>query len=136
MGIELYWDNDERTVMLCEIAGHWTWDELFDTLRKIKQVTDKAEYEIAAILDLTGGASIPGGSLFTPTAFEKAKQMLKMGEGGTGQIVVVGANGMIRAAYHAIYGLSPRILSNIRFADSADQARRLLGRHYQQQAVL
>ena len=37
MGIELYWDNDEQTVMLCEVDRSWTWDEMDAVLDKVKK---------------------------------------------------------------------------------------------------
>lgn len=126
MAIELYWDNDEQTVMLCEFEGRWNWDEMFVTLDKIKKITDKAEREISAIVDVRGGMNMPGGSLLTAANFEHAKKMLKMGEHGTGPIVVVGANNMIRMAYEAVAGINKRATSNVFFADSVKQARAIL----------
>lgn len=126
MGIELYWDNDERTVMLCEITGSWTWDEMYQTLEKIKKVTDAADYEIGAILDVSQGISVPGGTIFTPTALEHAKRMLKMGEGGTGPVVIVGANPMIRTIYQTFHNLDRKALGNVRFAATVDEARAML----------
>lgn len=126
MAIELYWDNDERTVMLCEFERHWTWDEMYATLNKIKQVTDRADREIAAIIDVSQGVSLPGGSIFTPTAYAHAKKMLQMGEGGTGPIVVVGASPLIKTIYGTFRGLDKNGLNNVNFAHSLDEARALL----------
>ena len=81
MGIELYWDNDEQTVMLCEVDRSWTWEEMDAVLDKVKKVTDRSEYTIGAILDLRQGVHFPGGTIFTPTALSHARKMLKMGEG-------------------------------------------------------
>jgi len=132
MAIELYWDNDERTVMLCEIRGDWTWEQMYDTLDKIKKVTDKVTTPVAAIIDISDGVSIPGGSFLTSAAFEHAKNMLKMGESGTGPMVIVGAGSVIKTAYKMFTGMAQgKALSNIAFTDTADQARAQLARFYQ-----
>ena len=126
MAIELYWDNDAQTVMLCEFDRNWTWDEMYSTLNKIKNITDNAEQIIAAIIDLRKGVSLPGGSIFSPTTFEHAKKMIKMGEGGSGPVVVVGANPLIRTVYTTFRSLDKNGLSNVSFSDSVGEARTLL----------
>lgn len=131
MAIELYWDNDERTVMLCEIRGNWTWEQMYDTLGKIKKVTEKAPAVVAAIIDISDGASVPGGSFLTPAAFDHAKNMLKMGESGTGPMVIVGASPVIKTAYKMFTGMAQgKALSKIAFADNVTQARAHLISHY------
>lgn len=126
MASELYWDNDEKTVMLCEISDPWTWTQLFSTLEKIKSVTDRATHTIGAILDLTAGANIPGGSIFNPTVFGYAKKMFQMGEGGTGPIVVVGASPMIRTVYNAALTIDREKLAHFAFAKTLDEGRAIM----------
>ncbi len=126
MAIELFWDNDEKTVMLCEIKNPWTWNQLFSTLEKIKQVTDRSTHTIGAILDLTDGASVPGGSIFNPTTLGYAKKMFQMGEGGTGPIVVVGASPMIRTVYNAALTIDREKLSHFTFAKALDEGREII----------
>ncbi len=126
MPIELYWDNDEQTVMLCEIRDPWTWDDLFATLEKMKKVTDRASYTIGAILDVTGGVKLPGGSLFSPATRDNALKMIKMGEGGSGPVVVVGASPMIKAIHTAALTLDRHAASHFRFVKTMDEARNLM----------
>lgn len=126
MPIELYWDNDERSVMLIEVSGAWTWDEMYHVLETIKAVTDRSERVIAAILDLSAGVQFPGGSVFSLAGLGHARRVLKMGEDGTGPIVIAGAGPFIRRVYDAFYPLDRRVLGNIHFAPSVDTARRLL----------
>jgi hypothetical protein len=133
MPIELYWDNDERTVMLIEVEGGYSWDDLYDVLRKIKKVTDNAPYTIGAILDVTRGATIPGGKLFTQTTLDHARNMLKMGEGGTGPVVIVGANSFIRLVFSTFYNLDRKALGNVQFAATPDEARAILAEKLSQQ---
>lgn len=123
MGIELFWDNDEQTVLLCEFHNRWTWDEMFDTLNTIKKITDNVDYEIGAIVDVRSAVSFPGGSFMTIDNFDKAKRLLKMGEDGTGPIVFVGANTVIKTIYNTMASLNPSAASSIYFADTLKQAR-------------
>ncbi len=126
MNIDLFWDDDQQTILLCEVRKGWTWDDLMRTMRTIKKITDAADYEIAAIVDLHDGMSVPGGSPFSGTALENAKQILNMGKDGTGPIVIVGAGGVVRSAYNFFLSINPKALSNIHFADTQEQARQFI----------
>lgn len=133
MSIELYWDNDDQTVMLCEFPRKWTWDDMYAMLTKVKRVTDRSEREIGAILDVRQGVSIPGG-IFTPSTYEHAKQMLKMGEGGSGPVVVVGASPLIKTVANAVRTIDQQAVSNVSFVDTLDEARAILmqrNHHYE-----
>lgn len=130
MGIELYWDNDEQTIMLCEFGARWTWEEMFSTLDTIKKVTEKRSEVIGAIIDLSQGIHIPGGSLFSVEAREKGLKMLRMSEGGKGPMVIVGGGGFFKTLMGAFQMISTdRNLSNdIYFADTVEQARSIMAR--------
>ncbi|MBK8022875.1 MAG: hypothetical protein IPK19_15950 [Chloroflexi bacterium] len=138
MGIELYWDNDDRTILLVEVRGEFTWDEMYETLGKIKKVTDRSPVEIGAILDMGADVRFPGGSVFNPTGLQHAKNMLSMSKDGTGPMVVVGVNGLIRKVYDWFTAMDSRAFANVKFADSLAQAQRLMehrGFSYRQRAA-
>lgn len=126
MAIELYWDNDEQTVMLLEFEGQWTWDDLFETLAKAKKVSDKADYEIGAIVNVTGGVRFPGGTLLNVQSFENAKKLLSMSGGSTGPVVIAGTNPMMRTAFETMARISPQATGSIHFSPSLDAARAYL----------
>jgi hypothetical protein len=135
MGIELYWDNDEQTVMLCEVDGPWTWDELYDTVLKIKKVTDRTDHEVGAILDVSRGLFMSPGAIFSASGWENMKRILALGDDkGTGPLVIVGANSVIRRMYDTIKNFDPHKFRNVQFADTADQARALLAQRMMQPA--
>jgi hypothetical protein len=126
MGIELFWDNDEQTVLLCEFDGKWTWDDMHRTVKTIKKITDETDREIAAIVDVRQGVSAPGGSFFTPQGLDNAKELLKSADKGTGPIVIVGVNPIFKSLYEAASKMNPRATANIHFADTMKQARQWL----------
>lgn len=128
MSIDLYWDNDEQTVLLCEFHPGWTWDEMYKILDAVKKITDNATYEIAAIIDIQAGVGIPGGSLFNRETLNHAKKMLQMGEGGTGPVVVVGANPLIRMAYEALKRIDKNVGSSVYLVKTLDEAHEILSR--------
>ncbi len=124
MGIQLEWDYEAQRTLICAFEREWTWDDLYATTDKVKAITDNAPQTIAAILDMSGGITIPGGNFFSPTALENAKRLLTLGEGGTGPVVIVGATGLIKMVYEAFKGMDRRAsAANITFVDTLEDAR-------------
>lgn len=126
MPLELYWDDDARTTLLLEVRGAWTWDELMQTMHRIKQITDQADREIAAILDLSDGLRLPGGTWLSREALDTARKLLMLGQGGTGQVVIVGVSPAIRAIYNTLLTMDRRLLGGVTFAATTDEARAIL----------
>lgn len=128
MGIELYWDDDDQTIMVCEFDQQWTWEELFATLRDVQKVCAREQREIGAILDLRR-AEVPGGLLMSSTNMENARRMLEMGANGTGPIVVVGVSPLIQSTYDMMQTMNgdSRATENISFAPTMKRARAILG---------
>ncbi len=129
MSIQINWDDEVETILRLEFGHNWTWDDLYGVANQIKAITDKADYEVAAIINLSGGATIPGGNFFSPTSLQNARQLLTLGEGGTGPIVIVGANQLIKMVYETFKGLDKRAAqADITFADTLEAARAHLSR--------
>ncbi|MBL8162849.1 MAG: hypothetical protein JNJ61_12750 [Anaerolineae bacterium] len=126
MAIELYWDNDAQTTLLLEFNGRWTWEELHRTLAAIKKITDAVDYEIAALVDVSRGLHILPGDLFSAEGLHNARLLMTLGHDGTGPLVIVGANPLIKTVYDVLHKLDPSALGNVRFAKTLEEARLLL----------
>jgi len=126
MAIDLYWDDDAQTIMLCEFEKGWSWNDLFETFDTIKKVTDKRDYPIGAIIDVRNGISLPTGSIFSPEARANAKKMIDMGGASKGPIAIVGKSGLLKPFATAFGMLDKTALDDVYFADSMDEARRIL----------
>jgi hypothetical protein len=132
MSVDLYWDNDEQTIVLCEFSKGWTWEALFGALNKIKSLTQDRTDTVGAIVDMSNGLGVPNGSLFSIETRDKAKQMLKMSADGKGPIAIVGANGAIKLVSKAFALVDKNALKDVYFVDSVDEARNIL---YKQLAI-
>ena len=126
MSVDLYWDNDEQTIVLCEFSKGWTWEALFGALNKIKSLTQNRADTVGAIVDMSNGLGVPNGSLFSTETRDKAKQMLQMSADGKGPIAIVGANGAIKLVSKAFALLDKNALKDVYFVDSVDEARNIL----------
>lgn len=122
MPIDLYWDDEEQTALLCVFEGRWSWDELFATLKTIMQLTANIEPEIPAIIDVRKGFMLPDG-LFTLNTLEQAKRLLSLNDGKTGLMLVVGVNPFIRKVFEAVATLDRSAVASVRFMETTRQAR-------------
>ncbi|HEX2623508.1 MAG TPA: hypothetical protein VHL11_25280 [Phototrophicaceae bacterium] len=125
MAIHLYWDDDELTTLLCVFDGRWSWDELFATLKTIQQITGDLDHEVAAIIDVRKGVSLPG-SLFTPQTLDQAKRLLGMSDTNAGPMLIVGVNPVIRMIVDAVAKIDCHAVARVRFMESVSQAREFL----------
>ncbi|MCL4256256.1 MAG: hypothetical protein KJ043_21035 [Anaerolineae bacterium] len=128
MSVDLYWDNDEQTIILCEFSKGWTWEALFGALNKVKTITQSRSDTVGAIVDMSRGLGVPNGSLFSIETRDKAKQMLQMSADGKGPIAIVGANGVIKLVSKAFALVDKNALKDVYFVDSADEARQVLAK--------
>ncbi len=126
MSVELYWDNDEHTVIWCEFERDWTWDELDAAMTKVKHITDSADREIAAIIDVRRGVNLPGGSIFSPAAMAQVRKLFQMSDGKRAPVVVVGASPLIKSIYGMARTMDKTGLNNVSFTATLDEARTTL----------
>src|SRR5688572_30356045 len=102
MAIELYWDDDEQTVMLAEFTGNWSWEELHKVLSAIKRISAERGRSFGAILDLRGGLHLP--NVFNKEGLEQFQKLLSLNDGGTekGPMVILGMNKLVKLIFDAV----------------------------------
>ncbi|MCA9912333.1 MAG: hypothetical protein KC496_03255 [Anaerolineae bacterium] len=125
MGIELYWDDTEQTVMLAEFSGKWSWDDLYDMLHTIKKLSVERGQIFGAIIDLRQGLQLPGGSVFNRDGLAQFRRLLSLNQGdnGKGPVAVVGMNGVVRSIFDAVNTFDRSLTDDVTFANSLDDAR-------------
>lgn len=128
MGIDLYWDDEEQTVMLAEFGKDWTWDELHTMLNTIKRLSVERNQIFGAIIDVRNGLNIPGGSIFNREALGQFQRMLTLNDDGKGPVVIVGMSSMIRTVFNAVKQVDRSATSDVFFAANMDEARETIYR--------
>ncbi|MEL6524576.1 MAG: hypothetical protein AAFQ07_02600 [Chloroflexota bacterium] len=128
MAIDLFWDNDEQTVLLAEFNGKWTWDELHKLLTTVKRLSDERGQVFGAILDLRNGMHLPGGNIFNKEGLEQFKKLVALGgdDEQKGPVVVLGMNGVIKMIFDAIANFDKSLVSEVNFAKTEDEAREVI----------
>jgi hypothetical protein len=126
MGLDLYWDDEAQTVLLLEVNGPWSWEELRRTLATVQKLTAQADPEVGALIDVRKGLFLNAGTLFSADGLANARSLLTMGMGEPGPVVVVGTNPLVRSVYEAFAKLDGKMRNGVRFADTMEDARRVM----------
>ncbi|NWF69197.1 MAG: hypothetical protein HXY40_08925 [Chloroflexi bacterium] len=126
MPIDLYWDNHDKTVLLCAFRARWTWDELYAMLAAAQQVSAQQPQRVALILDI-GGLGAPGGALLSRAGLAHAQRLLALNKAGErGAIVIAGQNGLLRTLFETLQKMDSRAVQDVYFAPNVEAARALL----------
>jgi hypothetical protein len=126
MKIDLYWDNEDQTMLLCEFQSGWTWDDLFAVLKTVKKLSEERQQVFGALIDLTKGMTLPGGSIFNAEALNNFQKILQLGGNGKGPVAVIGAGSMVRMVVDAIRRVNASVVDDVVFAATLDEGRALL----------
>lgn len=128
MSIDLYWDNEDQTVILAEFGKQWDWDELHAVLATIKRLSNEREQVFGAIIDIRQGLTVPGGSIFNREALNNFQKLMKLGDDGKGPVVLVGMNGMVKTIIDTVARMTPAAVQDVHFADNMEQGREVIYR--------
>jgi hypothetical protein len=132
MSLELYWDDEAQTVLLCELRAGWSWAALFTVLDQIERLAAQrppAARRLPLILDLSDGLHLPGGNLFTHEMLQNFQRLLARGQdhaGERGALVLVvppAQHGALHAVFNAIRMVNPQALHDLHLAATLDEAR-------------
>jgi len=127
MAIDLYWDDEQQTVMLAEFNGKWTWDELHTVLKTIKRISQERNQVFGAIIDVRDGLQVPGGALFSRETLNNFRKLMTLSDDGRqGPVVVLGVSGMIKTVFDTVKNFDAQAVQNVSFAQEMDDARRII----------
>jgi hypothetical protein len=123
MSIELYWDDEAETVMLMEITGKWSWNDLFETMQTIQKISKQRHQTFGAIIDLSQGVSLPSGGFFNSEGLSNFRKLTQLDNGNKGPVVFVGMNGMFKSVFQTAGSLDPNFTKMTAFVNTMSEAQ-------------
>jgi hypothetical protein len=73
MGVEVVWENEEKTVLRFIYLKGWTWDDVYTGGKQAREMMDSASSPVVQIIDFTKGGVMPSG---VPVHFRNMQKML------------------------------------------------------------
>lgn len=122
MSIQAGWDDANKTTFLWVFEGSWTWLDYNATLDHCNKLAQEVNYPIDVIVDFRASSMFPS-HILSNLRGSKATQPEKLGK-----VVVVGGNLFVRNLLEAVNKLLRFLANRISFADSTEEARKILTR--------
>lgn len=123
MGVQVVWDNTDKTVVRFIYEGSWTWQEYHQTIQTANAMMDTVAHPVVSIVDMRATKYIP------PNAMRHIRQVINESRNHNNSNIAVylGADDFTQALVNAtqrIY-LDVRAFSQFFYAESLEAAREL-----------
>lgn len=128
MPISVSWDDEEKTVILLDFSGQWTWTD-YDGARVATNATlDTVAHPVAMIVDFHQSQYVPHDILM------HARHALDSAHPNLDTFVLVGANTFFQHIYQLLQHAFPLLTARHRvlFASTREDARARLAAYRQQ----
>ncbi len=126
MGIQLFWDDEAQSVLLMEIQGAWTWQELTNAMQTIERISQERQQTFNAILDLSWGLKFPEGGIFSRNGLEQFRNLTQFDGKQRGKMVILGVNPFIQRIIETASQIDPNSTRNLFFANTLSEAQRIV----------
>jgi hypothetical protein len=95
MPVQVRWYDDAQTIVLYEIEGNWTWDELYPEYRRAIQMEKSVPHRVDVLIDVRRSGRLPLNVLTHMKNFSDRQPE------NIGLSVVISQSQFIRALYQA-----------------------------------
>ena len=123
MGVEVEWDNPERSILRFTVVGHWTWEEFYAARDHARVLADEvALTQIDTIIDIRVGSIFPRNSLmhFRDMSSEAHPKL------ENGSVVVVENTLFVQTLMDIMRRANHSAMEHFYSARSLDEARAIL----------
>ncbi len=124
MGIEVTWDNLERTILRLDFDSGWTVITLEEALRYAWDLIRKSNHKVDAVMNLTEHCTLPDGTIM------RFQGLLAAAPEGLGFIAVACRAHSIENAFSLLNHINPLLGGRLVFVPSVEGARSALAHPY------
>ncbi len=119
MGIQIVWDNDEKTILRYIFDTHWTWDDFYAAKAEAYSQIDTVPHKVGVIFDAPEKITLPANMI------THNKSAVSKTHANTAIVVVVVTNLYLRTMLTMVMKLSKKAADTLRLVSSLDEARAL-----------
>ena len=120
MGIQVVWDNDEKTIIRYVFDVRWTWDDFYAARTDAYNLIDTVQHKIGVIFDAPPNVTLP------PNMITHSRSAISKTHENTHVVVVVVGNTYVRAMLTMVRKLSKKAAEKLELAPTLDEARALV----------
>ena len=117
--IEVNWDNDEQTIIMCQVSTNWTIQDMHNMLLSANALTDSVAHNVYVIVNFSAARTVPSNIMSNLRSFSlKIHPRVKMAIDVTDSAVVETFTQMFTKVMNAKI--------EIQFARTVEQAYELI----------
>lgn len=133
MAVNVRWFSDEHTIIVLDISGRWTWDELYAAYDQVMKMMDNQDSKIHAIMNR---AQDEYRSYAPPNAIVHSVSLIRKlpKNFGIGVIVDSGSRGL-RALYDVIARVYPTFGRKVAMVATLDEAITHIARYDERESI-
>lgn len=124
MGIDVLWDDSERTILRYDFEPEWTWVEFWEAIDESNAMMLSVPYTV----DFIGNFS--NGKLPSIGSFRILKRSREVSPDNLGLIVLVGMNDFIRVLLEVFTKIYPALGARMVAVHTLEEARALLAERH------
>lgn len=126
MGVQMRWDNEDRTVMRHVFGNYWDWQDLFDVINQTRALLDIHHRKVDLIVDLSNTRWVPP----SPTLhFRYLMDFLT--HPYVGRVVIVSTSQFVEEFGNICIKVSGKIADRVQFVSTLTEAYQVLLLHPQ-----
>lgn len=120
MGIQIYWATPNKTLLIYEVQGPWTWGELQQALQQAHRLLDEVDSPTPIIADFRQSSFMPDRALWRGTRISKERHA------NTGLTIYIGASRFMTVLFDTFKRVNPELVRLAQFVDTLEEAYALL----------
>lgn len=121
MGIGIFWDEQDDSILYMEFVGKWSWVEYRRACDELMAVIAEVDYRIDIILDMRKAAAAPMDS-----DNDALRESLETSPYNLGLMIAVGADQFTRMIIGLMQKMIPIIQRKVVMVSSYDEAENVL----------
>jgi hypothetical protein len=120
MGVQVQWDNIDKTIIRYDFKGIWTWNDFYAAHKQAQELGATVPHHIDLILDMRAVSRLPGNALL------HIKQYADKQPRNVGLAICITSDHFVQTIYSMDTPAHHRTEQSFRFAASLDEAYRLI----------
>ena len=126
MGIQVIWDNEEKTMLRYIFDVRWSWDDFYGAKVEAYSLLDTVHHKVGVIFDTPAKVVLPS-HLIT-----HSKSAISKTHANTSVVAIVVPNTYARTMLAMVMKLSKKAAETLRLVSTLDEARTLVADHLRQ----
>ena len=132
MGVQVSWDNDDKTVIRYDLAGRWQWEEFYPKYQQAVEMIAPLDHKVDFIVNPADEVTRRGYA--PPNILSRLWDLNKRSPANVGTTYVIGSP-LLKALYSVAMKVYPALSKNYVYVSSLEEARQVTAEKLKHEAT-